>query len=177
LNELEQRLKAAVRAVPDFPKPGILFRDITPVMEDPVLSRDVVDAFADGLDGQRVDAIAGIESRGFLFGMPLALRLGVPFITVRKKGKLPWKTVSHKYDLEYGSAEIEMHVDVVKPGMRVLVHDDLLATGGTAAGAAELIRMQGGAVAAFSFLIELSFLKGVEKLRRYDADVLRLLTY
>ena len=177
MSDLEQRLKAAVRAVPDFPKPGILFRDITPVLEDPVLCRDVVDAFAQQVSAQRVEAIAGIESRGFLFGMPLALKLGVPFLTVRKKGKLPWKTVSHKYDLEYGSAEIEMHVDVVKPGMRVLVHDDLLATGGTAAGAAELVRMQGGTVAGFSFLIELSFLQGAGKLRPYGAAIARLLTY
>ena len=174
---LEERLKAAIRAVPDFPKPGILFRDITPVLEDAALSNACVDGFVHALKGQRIDAIAGIESRGFLFGMPLALELGIPFITVRKKGKLPWRTVGHKYDLEYGSAEIEMHVDVVKPGMRVLVHDDLLATGGTAAGAAELVKVQGGTVAGFSFLIELSFLNGAGKLRPYDADIIRLVSY
>lgn len=177
MNDLEQRLKAAIRAVPDFPKPGVLFRDITPVLEAPELGRSVVQGFLRSLHGARIDAIAGIESRGFLFGMPLALELGVPFVTVRKKGKLPWRTVSHKYDLEYGSAEIEMHVDVVKPGMRVLVHDDLLATGGTAAGAAELVRAQGGTVAGFSFLIELSFLNGAEKLRPYGAEIIRLVTY
>jgi adenine phosphoribosyltransferase len=174
---LEERLKAAIRAVPDFPKPGILFRDITPVLEDPVLSNACIGGFVDALHSQRIDAIAGIESRGFLFGMPLAMKLGVPFVTVRKKGKLPWKTVSHKYDLEYGSAEVEMHVDAVRPGMRVLVHDDLLATGGTAAAAAELIRMQSGIVAGFSFLIELSFLLGVERLRNYNAEIIRLVTY
>ncbi len=174
---LEERLKAAIRAVPDFPKPGILFRDITPVLEDPVLCNACIDGFIDSLHSQRIDAIAGIESRGFLFGMPLAMKLGVPFVTVRKKGKLPWKTVSHKYDLEYGSAEVEMHVDAVRPGMRVLVHDDLLATGGTAAAAAELIRMQSGIVAGFSFLIELSFLLGVERLRNYNAEIIRLVTY
>jgi adenine phosphoribosyltransferase len=177
VNDLETRLRNAIRAVPDFPKPGILFRDITPVMEQPLLSLAVVEGFRDAMQTIPVDAIAGIESRGFLYGMPLALRLGVPFITVRKKGKLPYKTVSYKYDLEYGSAEIEMHIDSVKPGMRVLVHDDLLATGGTAAAAAELVRMQGGEVAAFSFLIELSFLNGVEKLRSYNADIIRLVTY
>lgn len=177
MNDLETRLRSAIRAVPDFPKPGILFRDITPVMEQPLLSLAVVEGFRDAMQTTPVDAIAGIESRGFLYGMPLALRLGVPFITVRKKGKLPYRTVSYKYDLEYGSAEIEMHIDSVKPGMRVLVHDDLLATGGTAAAAAELIRMQGGTVAAFSFLIELSFLNGVEKLRPYNADIIRLVTY
>lgn len=177
MNDLETRLRGAIRAVPDFPKEGILFRDITPVMEQPLISRAVVDGFREALQAVPIDAIAGIESRGFLFGMPLALMLGVPFITVRKKGKLPYRTVSYMYDLEYGSAEIEMHVDSVKPGMRVLVHDDLLATGGTAAAAAELVRMQGGQVAAFSFLIELSFLKGVEKLRPYNAEIIRLVTY
>jgi adenine phosphoribosyltransferase len=177
VTDLETRLRKAIRAVPDFPKPGILFRDITPVMEDPLLSLAVVEGFREALQASPVDAIAGIESRGFLYGMPLALKLGVPFVTVRKKGKLPWRTVSHKYDLEYGSAEIEMHVDAVRPGMRVLVHDDLLATGGTAAAAAELIRRQGGEVAGFSFLIELSFLHGVEKLSRFNAPLIRLVTY
>lgn len=177
MNDLETRLRSAIRAVPDFPKPGILFRDITPVMEQPLLSLAVVEGFREALRSTPVDAIAGVESRGFLYGMPLSLELGVPFITVRKKGKLPYHTVSYKYDLEYGSAAIEMHVDTVKPGMRVLVHDDLLATGGTAAAAAELIRMQGGTVAAFSFLIELSFLHGVEKLRHFNADIIRLVTY
>jgi adenine phosphoribosyltransferase len=177
VSALQQRLLGSIRAVPDFPKPGILFRDITPVMEDPSLSNAVVDAFVTSAQSKGIDAVAGIESRGFLFGMPLALRLGVPFLTVRKKGKLPYRTVSYKYDLEYGSAEIEMHVDVVCPGMRVLVHDDLLATGGTAAASAELIRMQGGQVAAFSFLVELSTLGGAERLRPYGADILRLVTY
>src|SRR5690606_6133654 len=121
--------------------------------------------------------IVGIESRGFLFGMPLALAMAVPFITVRKKGKLPWKTVSHKYELEYGSAEVEMHVGAVRPGMRVMVHDDLLATGGTAAAAAELVRSQGGTVTAFSFLVELSFLHGMERLREHNAKIINLVTY
>jgi len=170
-------LDGAIRAVPDFPKPGILFRDITPVLQDPALCADVVQGFKDALAGQRIDAIAGIESRGFLFGLPLAIALGVPFITVRKKGKLPWRTVSYKYDLEYGSAEVEMHVDSVRPGMNVLVHDDLLATGGTAAAAAELVRMQGGTVAGFSFLIELAFLHGAERLGQYRADIVCLITY
>lgn len=174
---LKTRLEAAIRAVPDFPKPGILFRDITPVLEDPLLCRAVVEGFREALQATPIDAIAGIESRGFLFGMPLALALGVPFVTVRKKGKLPYRTVSYSYDLEYGSAEVEMHVDVVKPGMRVLVHDDLLATGGTAAAAAELVRMQGGSVSGFSFLIELSFLNGVQRLSPYNADIIRLVTY
>jgi len=177
VSDLQQRLKDSIRAVPDFPKPGILFRDITPLLEDPKLCQAAVEGFQKALGGIRVDAIAGIESRGFLFGMPLALALGVPFLTVRKKGKLPWKTVSHKYDLEYGSAEVEMHVDSVRPGMHVMVHDDLLATGGTAVAAAELIKQQGGTVSAFSFLIELSFLNGMERLKPYSAEAIRLVTY
>lgn len=177
MSELENRLKAAVRAVPDFPKEGILFRDITPVLEDPTLCNAAVEGFRKALSHVRIDAIAGIESRGFLFGMPLALALGVPFLTVRKKGKLPWRTVAYKYDLEYGSAEVEMHVDTVRPGMNVMVHDDLLATGGTAMAAAELIRQQGGTVCAFSFLIELSFLNGMDRLKPYGAEVVSLATY
>ncbi len=177
MTDLRSRLEAAIRAVPDFPKPGILFRDITPVLEDPILCKDITAGFREALVGTPVDAIAGIESRGFLFGMPLAIALGVPFLTVRKKGKLPWRTVSHKYDLEYGSAEVEMHVDSVRPGMRVLVHDDLLATGGTAAAAAELVRMQGGTVTAFSFLIELSFLNGAQRLKDYNANLVNMITY
>ncbi len=177
MSDIETRLKTAIRAVPDFPKPGILFRDITPVLEDAALCHAAVEAFNLKLAGTRIDAIAGIESRGFLFGMPLALALGIPFLTVRKKGKLPWKTVSYKYDLEYGSAEVEMHVDSVRAGMHVMVHDDLLATGGTAVAAAELVRQQGGTVTAFSFLIELSFLNGMDRLKPYGADVVRLVTY
>jgi len=177
VSDLETRLKSAIRAVPDFPKPGILFRDITPVLEDARLCNDAVEGFQRAMEGVRVDAIAGIESRGFLFGMPLALALGIPFVTVRKKGKLPWKTVSYSYDLEYGSAEVEMHVDSIRPGMNVMVHDDLLATGGTAMAAAELVRMQGGTVTAFSFLIELSFLNGMERLKPFNAKAIRLVTY
>ena len=177
MKDLSTSLAAAIRAVPDFPKPGILFRDITPVLEDPVLSTKCVEGFREALAHIEVDAVAGIESRGFLFGMPLALALNVPFVTVRKKGKLPWRTVSYKYELEYGSAEVEMHVDSVKPGMRVLVHDDLLATGGTAVAAAELIKMQGGIVAGFSFLIELEFLNGVDRLKPYNAEIIRLISY
>lgn len=174
---MQQRLAAAVRAVPDFPKPGILFKDITPVLEDPLLCRAIIEGFRERLQDVPIDAIAGIESRGFLFGMPLALALGVPFLTVRKKGKLPWRTVSHKYDLEYGSAEVEMHVDSVKPGMRVLIHDDLLATGGTAAAAAELVLMQGGQLAGFTFLLELSSLQGISRLERYNTRAVTLKTY
>lgn len=174
---IEERLKATIRDVPDFPRKGILFRDITPVLEDPRLCRDVVEAFAERLQGRAIDAIAGVESRGFLFGLPLAMRLDVPFITVRKKGKLPFHTISHRYDLEYGNAEIEVHADVVKPGMRVLVHDDLLATGGTAAACAELVRSQQGVLAGFAFLIELGSLGGARHLSNHGAEIIRLATY
>ncbi|MFN3875699.1 MAG: adenine phosphoribosyltransferase [Flavobacteriales bacterium] len=177
MSVLSSRLEAAIRAVPDFPKPGVLFRDITPVLEDPLLCRAVIEGFRQRLLETPFDAIAGIESRGFLFGMPLALAVGVPFLTVRKKGKLPGRTVSWRYDLEYGSAEVEMHEGSVIPGMRVLVHDDLLATGGTAAAAAELVRVQGGAVAGFSFLIELAALHGLRKLEPFNAKVVTLKTY
>lgn len=153
---LQERIDQTIRNVPDFPKPGIQFKDISPILENPKLSEEIVEEFANYWKG-KIDAIAGVESRGFLFGFPLAMKLGIPFILIRKKGKLPYKTISHKYDLEYGSAEIEMHIDSVKPGMRVLVHDDLLATGGTAGAAAELIRMENGEISGFSFLVELEF--------------------
>lgn len=175
--DVRTELAKAIRTVPDFPKPGIQFRDITPIFENPVLSRAVITELAKYFEGVKVDAIAGIESRGFLFGLPLALEMNVPFIVVRKSGKLPSQTVKYAYDLEYGKAEIEMHAGVVKPGMKVLVHDDLLATGGTAAAAAELIKLEGGEVAGFSFLIELEQLRGRERLAPFDVPEISLLTY
>lgn len=173
---LQEKIDQAIRNVPDFPKEGIMFKDITPVLENPTLSAEIIKAFADKMEG-KIDAIAGIESRGFLFGFPVAVALGIPFILIRKKGKLPYKTVSHKYDLEYGSAEIEMHVDTITPGMNVLVHDDLLATGGTAVAASELITKQGGNVAGYSFLVELGFLNGAEELKKYSNKITSLVTY
>lgn len=174
---IKQRIEAAIRDVPDFPKPGILFKDIMPVLEDPELSAKIVDEFKHRLNGIKIDAIAGVESRGFLFGMPLAIAMNVPFVSVRKKGKLPYKTISYKYDLEYGSAEIEMHKESVKPGWNVLVHDDLLATGGTAAAAAELIKMEQAQVAGFTFLVELAFLNGAKKLNSYSQNIINLVSY
>lgn len=174
---LEQRLNTTIRDIPDFPKPGILFKDITPILEDAVLSKDIVAHFVEILKPLKLDAIVGVESRGFLFGMPIAIALQIPFITVRKKGKLPYKTISYKYDLEYGSAEVEMHIDSIKKDWRVLVHDDLLATGGTATAAAELIKMQGANVAGFAFLVELSFLAGRQKLKNYNENILNLVAF
>lgn len=174
---LEQRLRDAIRDVPDFPKQGILFKDITPILLDHILCSDTADALAASVRDQRPDAVVGVESRGFFFGLMMAQRLGVPFIPVRKAGKLPYHTVSHEYNLEYGTATVEMHVDAVKPGQRVLIHDDLLATGGTATAAAELVKRQGGTVAGFSFLVALDFLDGEKNLKPYADTVVSLLRY
>ncbi len=173
---IEERIRETIRNIPDFPKEGIQFKDITPILQNPSLSQDIVDEFVNRLDG-KVDAIAGIESRGFLFGFPLAMQLGVPFILIRKKGKLPYETISHTYDLEYGTAEIEMHTDSVNEGMRIHIHDDLLATGGTAIAASELIKKQGGEIAGYSFLVELEFLNGANKLKPYSHHIESLVKY
>ncbi|MBI2966844.1 MAG: adenine phosphoribosyltransferase [Bacteroidetes bacterium] len=177
MKSLSDQILSTVREVPDFPKKGINFKDITPILENPKLCREIVDEFISRFSKTKIDAIVGIESRGFLFGMTLAMRLNIPFITVRKKGKLPYKTVSYRYELEYGSAEMEMHVDTVKPGWKVLIHDDLLATGGTAAAAAELVKMQKGKIAGFAFLVELSFLDGIKKINGYSDKIVALVRY
>lgn len=174
---IEQRLQTAIRDVPDFPKPGILFKDISPIMLDATLSNDVVEHLYEQFKSQNIEAVAGIESRGFLFGYPLAMRLGIPFILIRKQGKLPYKKISHAYDLEYGSAVIEIHSDAVTAGQRVLIHDDLLATGGSAGAAAELIRKCGGEIAGFNFLVNLEFLNGSEKLNAYSTEISSLVRF
>lgn len=174
---LIEEINSIIRTVPDFPKPGIQFKDITPILENPQVSKKIVAYLTTEIEKIKPDCIIGVESRGFLFGMPLAIELGIPFITVRKKGKLPYKTVTYKYDLEYGTAEVEMHVDSIKPGWRVLVHDDLLATGGTATAAAQLAKMQGGEIAGFCFLVELAFLNGKEKLIPYSNNIVNLVTF
>lgn len=175
--ELTERLEEAIRDIQDFPKEGIVFKDIMPILEDPILSKDIVDEFKRKLEDTPIDAIMGVESRGFLFGMALAMAMEVPFVAVRKKGKLPYKTVSYKYNLEYGSAEVEMHIDAIQPGWNVLVHDDLLATGGTAAAAAELVNMQQGNIAGFAFIIELSFLNGSNRLKTYSDNIINFVAY
>lgn len=174
---IENQIKAAIRDVPDFPKPGIIFKDITPIMMDPALSQQIIDHLVSVYKDQQIDKVAGIESRGFLFGYPLAIRLGVPFVLIRKKGKLPYEKLSFAYDLEYGSATIEMHTDAVKPGDKVLIHDDLLATGGSASAAAELVKLCGGEVAAFSFLVSLDFLGGADKLKPFSENIVNLVSY
>ena len=174
---IEQRIKDVIRDVPNFPKEGIIFKDITPIMKDPALCKDIIEKLKVQLKDIKIDAIAGIESRGFLFGLPLAMALNVPFVMIRKKGRLPYKTVSHKYDLEYGNAEIEMHIDAISNGDNVLIHDDLLATGGTALAAAELIKQSGGIVSGFNFLVELSFLEGRSVLLPNSSSISTLVDY
>ncbi len=174
---LAETLKKVIRDVPDFPKPGIMFKDITPILLDPQLTRDIVDEMANQVKSLKLDAIVGIESRGFWFGIMLANKLDIPFIPIRKKGKLPYKTISYSYDLEYGSAEIEMHEDAIKKDWNVLIHDDLLATGGTAQASAELIKMQQANVAGFSFMVELDFLKGSEILSKYSKNISSLVHF
>jgi adenine phosphoribosyltransferase len=153
-----------VRDIPDFPKPGILFKDITPLLADPRTFTMILDAFAEEYVGRHLDAIVGIESRGFIFGGALAARLNCSFVPVRKPGKLPYHVDRVEYSLEYGAGALEMHKDSIRQDARVLIVDDLLATGGTAGGAAELVRKQGGTVIAYAFVIELAFLSGRERL-------------
>jgi adenine phosphoribosyltransferase len=174
---IEDQIKKTVRNVPDFPKPGINFKDISPILENPKLSQEIVDDLAAQLKGQNIDAVVGVESRGFIYGMPLALALKIPFILIRKKGKLPYDTIEYTYDLEYGTATVEMHVDSIKKDWNVFIHDDLLATGGTAIAAAELIKQQGGKVAGFGFIIELGFLNGADRLKTYSENIINLATY
>jgi len=174
---IEQQIKSAIRDISDFPKPGIVFKDITPILKDPHLCGHIVDAFAEQLKGIRIDAVAGIESRGFLFGLTLATKLGVPFVPVRKAGKLPFTIKQKAYKLEYGTATIELHTDAFEPGQHILIHDDLLATGGTALAASELIQEMGGVVAAFAFVVELGFLNGKERIAEVSDKVLVLAKY
>ncbi|WP_411280616.1 adenine phosphoribosyltransferase [Gemmatimonas sp.] len=161
---LIDRLTATLRDVPHFPSPGVLFKDITPVLADPALMRDVISAMVAPYRGAGLTHVVGVESRGFLFGMPMALELDVPFAPARKPGKLPWKTARESYDLEYRSDVLEMHTDAVGAGARVLVVDDVLATGGTAAATCRLIERLGGKVVGLSVLVELCFLEGRSRL-------------
>lgn len=172
MSELDTRLKSAIRDVPDFPKPGILFKDITPVLSDPALMEAITARFASQWGHGKVDAVVGMESRGFLFGMPLAMRLGVPFVPARKPGKLPYHRISESYALEYGTATLELHVDALAKGQRALIVDDLIATGGTALATAKLVEKLGATVAGFGFVIELGFLEGRKALGPYAVDAI-----
>jgi adenine phosphoribosyltransferase len=161
-------LRDYIRDIPDFPKPGILFKDITPLLAAPHALREAVDRMSDHYRGQSIDAVAAVEARGFLFATPLALALEKPLVPLRKPGKLPHETYSLAYDLEYGRAELQVHTDGVAAGQRVLLVDDLLATGGTMKAGCLLVEKAGGVVHGCAFLIELAFLKGREKLRPYE---------
>lgn len=171
---MESFLKKHIRDVPDFPKPGIIFKDITPLLQNHKAFDAIIKSFADRYSKKGIDTVVGIESRGFLFGAPLAHQLGAAFVPVRKKGKLPYKTVEISYNLEYGSATIEMHTDAVAKGHKVVVVDDLLATGGTADAACKLVQNQGGKVLECAFVVELAFLGGREKI---SAPVHSLVSY
>ena len=163
-----KRVEDYVRSIPDFPEPGIIFRDITSVLQDADGLQLAIDSMQACLKDTDVDVIAGTESRGFIFGVPIAYNLHKPFVPIRKKGKLPCETVSASYDLEYGSAEIEMHKDSIKPGQKVAIIDDLIATGGTIEAAIKLVEQLGGEVVKVVFLMELAGLKGRERLKGYD---------
>ena len=162
--DILEKLRTAVRDVPDFPKKGIVFKDITPVLNDPVLFRASIDLFLERCRGREIGKIVGVDARGFVFGSVVAYELGVGFVPIRKRGKLPYLTEVAKYSLEYGEAEMEMHIDAVRVGERVVLIDDLLATGGTSAAAAALIRKAGGNLLEAQFLIELEFLRGRKQL-------------
>lgn len=163
-----KKIEEYVRSIPDFPEPGIIFRDVTSVLQDPDGLKLAIDSMLKLLEGLDFDVIVGAESRGFIFGAPLAYQLHKPFVLVRKKGKLPCETVEKSYDLEYGSATIEMHRDSIQPGQKVVVVDDLIATGGTIEATTALIEELGGEVVKLIFLMELAGLKGRERLSKYD---------
>ncbi|WP_317900099.1 adenine phosphoribosyltransferase [Aurantibacillus circumpalustris] len=173
---LEQSIKKEIRDIADFPKPGIIFKDITPLFYKQELCNDIVNGFIERLE-EVPDAIIGIESRGFLFGFLVANKLNVPFVLVRKAGKLPYKTVKEEYALEYGTSIIEMHEDALEKGWNVIIHDDLIATGGTAQAAAKLVEKMGAKVAGFNFVVSLDFLNGKSKLVNHTNNITCLVHY
>jgi adenine phosphoribosyltransferase len=172
---MSDALRAAIRDVPDFPEPGIVFKDMMPLLADPAALHETVDLLAEWVEPRRPDVILGAEARGFILGAALAYKLGCGFVAARRPGKLPWKTVSATYALEYGENSLELHADSISRGARVLVHDDVLATGGTAAAICDLAEQLGGEVVGVAFVIELGFLEGRKQLE--GRDVFSLLTY
>ena len=170
-----QSLEAKIRDVPDFPEPGIVFKDIMPLLADPATLHEAVDRLAEWIEPRKPDVILGAEARGFILGAALAYKLGCGFVAARRPGKLPWKTVSATYALEYGENALELHADAIAHGARVLVHDDVLATGGTAAAICDLAEQLGGEIVGVAFVIELAFLEGRKHLEQYD--VYSLITY
>ncbi len=174
---LEQKIKSIIRNIPDFPKQGINFKDITPVLKDSTLCNEIANSMAEFWSKENIDIIVGIESRGFLFGFRLAGLLNLPFVLIRKPGKLPYQKISYSYELEYGTSVIELQKEDVPKNSNVLIHDDLLATAGTAIAACELIQQEGGKIAGMSFLIELDFLQGRKKLEKYSSKISSLARY
>ena len=174
---IQEKLDKVIRTIPDFPKDGVSFKDITPLLLDASLTNDIINEFIGRLEGVDVDAIVGVESRGFLFGFLLANKMEIPFIPIRKVGKLPGETLQYKYDLEYGSAEVEIHKNDVQKGWNILIHDDLLATGGTASAAAELVLQLGCNISAFTFVVNLDFLNGKKEIKEYTNNIISLIEY
>ena len=174
---IQEKLDKVIRTIPNFPKDGISFKDITPLLLDSSLTNDIIDEFIIRLEGVDIDAIVGVESRGFLFGFLLANKMEIPFIPIRKVGKLPGATLQYKYDLEYGSAEVEIHKNDVQKGWNILIHDDLLATGGTASAAAELVLQLGCNISAFTFVVNLDFLNGKKEIEEYTNNIISLIDY
>ena len=172
---MPQALIDAIRDVQDFPKEGIVFKDITPILGDHTLLQRSIDLLTETARGQKIDKVVGIDARGFIFGAPIALALGAGFVPVRKKGKLPWKTYEEAYSLEYGENVVQIHQDAIQPGEKVILIDDLLATGGTAAAAVNLLEKLGADIVSVSFLIELSFLNGKEKINH--SNINSIITY
>ena len=176
MSDLSQRIDENIARVADFPQEGIQYKDITSLFQNPALCAEIVDAFAEFSRG-KIDVVCGIESRGFLFGIQIAQKLNLPFVLIRKQGKLPPPTIAESYELEYGSATIEVQPQYIQKGMRALIHDDVLATGGTAEASAKLIEKCGGIVTQFSFIADLTFLNGKEKLSHFTEDIQSLVGY
>ena len=174
---ISKKIKDIIRSVSDFPKKGIDFKDITPLLLNHKISDEIVNEFINKLSHINIDAIVGVESRGFLFGFLLANKMGIPFIPIRKAGKLPSKTISVTYELEYGVSEIEIHIEDIQPGWNILIHDDLLATGGTALASCQLIEEANAKIAAFAFVVSLDFLNAKDKLIKYSKNIISLVEY
>lgn len=177
MSEFENRVKNAIRNVPDFPKKGIVFKDVSTLFQDASLCAELLKRMEADAKLLQPDVIVGIDSRGFVLGATLAFAMGIPFVMARKKGKLPYDKISESYELEYGFDELEMHIDAVQKNQRVLIHDDLLATGGTAECVAKLINQLGGKVVGFSFIVNLKFLEGGEKLKKYSSNLFAAAAY
>jgi adenine phosphoribosyltransferase len=175
--DIVTQLKHTIRDIPDFPKPGIVFKDLTTLLKKPDLCLNITDEFCKKIAPLAPDAIVALDSRGFWFGLMISTRLGIPMIPVRKEGKLPYKTMAKAYALEYGMSKVEMHIDALQPGWKVLIHDDLLATGGTAEAASTLVVDQKATVCGYAFIVELEGLKGREKLLPYSQNITRLIGY